>query len=251
MQPVKQKRAQVLAATIEQQIMDADWPVGEVLGSEHELLESHGVSRAVLREAVRILEHHGVAEMRKGRGGGLTVRRPDLAAMARSAALHLDYASVDDDELIEARLGVELMALDLTIERLDAGGRVALENHMAHEWEALDDRGAAPHAHDFHLLIARLSHNPVVGLLGEMLLDLQRGRQRINWPSLTVPPAIARRSVEAHQSVVDAVLAGDRDAARAAMAAHLGGLTRSGDDALCRGVGSPQAGYSDEDGVGR
>ena len=42
-------------------VLDRGWPVGTGLGSEAELIEQHGVSRSVVREAVRILEHHQVA----------------------------------------------------------------------------------------------------------------------------------------------------------------------------------------------
>ena len=64
------KLATVVARSIENQVVALGWPVGEVLGSEAELLERFGVSRAVLREAVRIVEHTGAARMRRGPGGG-------------------------------------------------------------------------------------------------------------------------------------------------------------------------------------
>lgn len=232
--PPAGKRAQQVADAIEAQIVGRRWPVGEVLGSEPELLEEHGVSRSVLREAVRILENHGVAEMRKGRGGGLTVRRPEVAPLARAAALYLDHQGATDVDLVETRLGLELTALDAAVANLDAGGRIALEEHAERERLALAETGLAPEAHSFHRLLVRLSHNPVLGLCTEMLLALQLEQQRTVWPDDRVPTLIARRSVDAHREITDAILAGDRDAAHAALRGHLGALAHGRATSICR-----------------
>src|SRR6202008_2145866 len=70
------KRAAKVADLIVEDVMASGWPVGEVLGSEAELLERYQVSRAVFREAVRLVEHQQVATMRRGPGGGLVVIEP-------------------------------------------------------------------------------------------------------------------------------------------------------------------------------
>src|SRR5687767_3646940 len=98
---------------IEHEIIEAGWPVGEILGSESELLDSHGVSRAVLREAIRLLEHHDVAMMRRGPGGGLVVKRPNPLAAVRPVSLYLEYEGVEPHELYEARSSLELTAVKL------------------------------------------------------------------------------------------------------------------------------------------
>ncbi|HEV7792184.1 MAG TPA: GntR family transcriptional regulator, partial [Pseudonocardia sp.] len=54
------KLAARVARQIEQDVLRTGWPVGEVLGSETELRERYQVSRAVLREAIRLVEHHQV-----------------------------------------------------------------------------------------------------------------------------------------------------------------------------------------------
>ena len=79
------KLGEQLAERVEEEIIASGWPVGKVLGSEAELIERYGVSRAVFREAMRIVDHHGVAEMRRGPGGGLVVVAPkaDAAVLFR------------------------------------------------------------------------------------------------------------------------------------------------------------------------
>ena len=107
------KLGQTIAQLIEQDIMERGWPLGEVLGSEAELIERFGVSRAAFREATRILEDHQTAVMRRGRGGGLIVTAPDSASVARVSALYLDYARISEEQLIDARTTVELRIVDL------------------------------------------------------------------------------------------------------------------------------------------
>ena len=70
------KLAEHVAAQIRGDIIAKGWPVGQVLAAEPELIERYGVSRSVLREAVRIVEYLGVARMRQGPGGGLVVTTP-------------------------------------------------------------------------------------------------------------------------------------------------------------------------------
>src|ERR1700726_1350908 len=78
----KLKKAEIVADQIEQTIVGQRWEPGELFGSEVELIARYGVSRAVFREAVRLLEHHGLAEMRRGLHGGLFIRQPDPAPVA-------------------------------------------------------------------------------------------------------------------------------------------------------------------------
>lgn len=236
------KLAQQVASSIETEITTAGWPVGEVLGSETELRERFGVSRAVLREAIRILENHGVAEMRKGRGGGLTVRRPEVASLARAAALHLDYEAASLEHLADARLALESAALELAFSQLDEGGRVALRAHMQMEHDALESTGFAAHAHGFHRLLTRLAHNPVLTMCTEMLLDVQQRRQRELWADDDVPTRFSHRSVESHQRIVDALLAGDLDGARHELTTHLGGLAHGRTTSLCGEPTAPASG---------
>src|SRR5690606_33498610 len=91
------KRAEQVAEAIEQSIVSMGWPIGDLVGSEQHLMEQYGVSRGVLREAVRILEHHGSGRMRRGPGGGLIVTAPNMHAVSRSAALYLRYARAGGD----------------------------------------------------------------------------------------------------------------------------------------------------------
>src|SRR5262245_31074298 len=105
------KAGEQLARRIEEEIIAAGWPVGMRLGSEPELIERYGISRAVLREAIRILEHHQVARTREGRGGGLVVTAPDSGAITRALELYLRYQGVSLVDLLETKRALEMAAL--------------------------------------------------------------------------------------------------------------------------------------------
>src|SRR6202050_431050 len=113
------KRAAKLADRIVGDVVALGWPVGDVIGSEAELLERYHVSRAVFREAVRLVEHQQVARTRRGPGGGLVVTEPTVDAVIDAVVLYLYRAEARLDELFEARLVLEDIATGLAPARLE------------------------------------------------------------------------------------------------------------------------------------
>src|SRR6201999_1943236 len=77
----KAKRASKVADRIIKDVIADDWQVGQILGSEADLVPRDPVSRAVFREAVRLVEHQQVARTRRGPGGGLVVTEPTVDAV--------------------------------------------------------------------------------------------------------------------------------------------------------------------------
>ena len=81
------KRASMIARQIEAEIVRRGWAIGESLGSEQALQQRFCVSRSVLREAVRLVEHHQVARMRRGPNGGLLICEPDAGPATRAVVI--------------------------------------------------------------------------------------------------------------------------------------------------------------------
>jgi len=217
------KLGEILAERIEDNIMSSGWPVGAVLGSEAELTEKYGVSRAVFREAMRIVDHHGVAEMRRGPGGGLVVTAPDIDAIVRAVSLQLQYERIQPGQVLESRNALELECARLAARRVDDEGRVRIEAFLAAEEQRITQtrragrsRGDLP-SHDFHLLLAELTGNPALCLLLQMttrVLGLQSPKSR----SLRQVAAEVHRT---HCHIAEAVMAGDEEAAERRMARHM------------------------------
>ncbi len=202
------KRALQVASAIESEITQRGWPIGESLGSEPALIGHYGVSRAVMREAIRIVESHGVARMQLGPGGGLTVTEPELDVVADSAALVLDFAGVRPRDLFEARNAVELEAVRLAAERIDEDDVTRLREMVSSEGEP--ERSIPPMR--LHLELARASGNPALVLLTHML-------NRLTAQYCPPSPSISEDRDQirsAHAAIVAAIVAGD-----AALAQHL------------------------------
>lgn len=217
------KMAEQLAARIEVKIIDAGWPVGEVLGTETELLRRFNVSRAVFREAVRILENHGVASMRRGPGGGLVVRAPDSTLVARAASLYLDHAQVTSEHLFEARLGIELLTTANAARRIGEQGISRLRAELQAEIDERPDQ-VFEHSHSLHVTIADLGGNPALTLFARVLVTLtdQHGRPSYEALDTSDQREAMREDVHhAHSHIVDAIIAGDAGLAQHRMRRHL------------------------------
>src|SRR5277367_5213865 len=162
--PVPTEAESTLAATVARQILtdvvDRGWPVGQVLGSQTALIERYGVSRAVFREAVRLVENQQVATMRRGPGGGLVVTEPTVDAIIDAAVLYLHRANTRLDEVFEARIVLEVIAAELATERLteeDTVGLRTLEKGVVRDHRAL------------HARLAALTGNPALELFVDIL----------------------------------------------------------------------------------
>lgn len=212
-----------LAASVARQLSDEivvrGWPVGAVLGSERELIERTGVSRGVLREAVRIVEHSGIARMRRGPGGGLVVCAPQLDAVAESISLFLRYEGVTRAQLFALRVTIELAAVVQAAERIDerAAGRlracVAAERRRGY-----GDTLASARPHALHVLIAELTGNPAMRLFARVLAGLASDGERA---SAAVEPRRAVVFGAAHHGIAEALAAGDAALAQLRMRRHL------------------------------
>ncbi|HVV12689.1 FadR/GntR family transcriptional regulator [Amycolatopsis sp.] len=218
------KLAEVVAARIHDEIARRGWPVGQVLGSEADLLARNGISRAVLREAVRLLEYHSVARMRRGPGGGLVVTEPDPAASIETMALYLDYRGVTAEDLRVVRDAVELGALQEAIRRR-AEPEVAQRLKAALARTGEPGPGGQSGSEVFHTELADVSGNPVLALFLRILTELWT-RHRAGTDATPQPGPGAIVEVESvHERILDAVLAGDEGVARHRMRRHLEALT--------------------------
>src|SRR5947209_17806516 len=164
------KRASKVARDIEADIVRRGWTVGEALGSEHALQQRYGVSRSVLREAVRLVEHHQVARMRRGPGGGLLICRPDAGPATRAVVIYLEYLGTTLVDLLNARLVLEPLAASLAAERIDETGidRLRAVLRAEEHWRP----GLPAPRDEFHIALAEESKNPVLQLFVDILMRL-------------------------------------------------------------------------------
>ena len=208
------KVAEMMLETILSNRLD----VGDRLPSERELGDQFGVSRTVVREAVRELVAKGVIEVRSG--SGLRVAAVDAAAVSESMSLFLRGGALDFEKVHEVRTLLEVHIAGLAAERAgpeDVAALRAVDERM--RAESGDVEAAARDDLEFHRVIALATHNELYLVLldsiGGSLIDIRRE----NLGSGSAPATL-----EQHAQVLDRIAAHDRDTAREAMAAHLDGV---------------------------
>ncbi len=188
--------------------MRRGWTVGELLGSESALQQHYGVSRSVLREAVRLVEHHQVARMRRGPNGGLLICEPDAGPAARAVVIYLEYLGTTLGDLLNARLVLEPLAAALAAERIDEAGIDRLRAVLRAEKHRKP--GASAPADEFHIALAEQSKNPVLQLFIDILMRLTRRCMRKSRTDSATDVVEAFEQVHHdHSDIVAAVTAGD------------------------------------------
>lgn len=172
-------------------------PSGTLLGSEATLREHYDVSRGAFREAVRILEYHGVVEVVRGPHGGLAVSIPSSEAASRAVALYASSSRVGHHHVLELRVAIETEVAGLAATSSDS-------------WPSslADVIGHLDSCHAIHGYIARRGKNRALEFLVEILTDLT--------------PDTAQADAEAdHLKLIRAIETGSADAARKAMREHI------------------------------
>jgi len=218
--PRSRKRAEQVAFGIMRDIIGRGQRAGDKLPHEAELLAEYAVSRSSLREALRLLEVQGLVTIRPGPGSGTEVGRIDPANLAGTLVLYLMLARVSLEQLLQAWGMVEPLLADLAARNPDRARVAALMQPFASGAARADrapDSGLA-----FHAAVAELSDNPVLELVLGAVGELVTEQVRIGAPGFGLSDA----TVDAHEEIADAVLAGDGPAAAAAMRRHLDEVTQ-------------------------
>ncbi len=194
-------------------------PPGERLPPERELSAMLGVSRDTLREAIRALAAEGIVESRRGRGGGTYVlRRPSHPADAPLSAV-VDGLPGGLDETLVFRRAVETGAAEAAALRTLSAAERRLLQARTTEAEAADLADYRIADTRYHLAVAELSGSP------QLTAAVAQARLRINDLLDTIPMLAVnlKHSAVQHQRITAAILGGDPDTARRAMAEHVDG----------------------------
>lgn len=221
-EPGNGKRAEAVARRITQTVVGDGMQPGQLVGTERELIEREGVSRAVLREAVRLLEHHQIARMRRGPGGGLFVFEPSAGAVTEIVAIYLARQGMCLGDLAELRTGVEVAIAGLAASRIDRDGTVRLREALQREATSLDD-DQADVVHDVHVAVAGAAHSRVLELIALVFIRLSR-LYEIERLAPKARKQIRAEVLHAHRAIAAAVESGDRELARHRMRRHLDAL---------------------------
>ncbi len=171
------RASELVADKLRSLIVNGEVHVGATLPSEKELVSQLGVSRATLREALRILESDGLIQTKTGPKGGIQVLRPGAANLTRSLSLLLQLEDTPFTMLLEARRLLEPLCANLGAERATAQELTELEHRIQLMREQIDDTGAYVQQQlAFHKGIFALAHNDVLRLYTTSVGDLISAR---------------------------------------------------------------------------
>jgi DNA-binding FadR family transcriptional regulator len=195
------KASIALADDLKAAIVRGALKAGARLPSEEELIQQSGYSRATVRESLRVLEREGLVDIRRGANGGLFVRHPDHASIARSLHLLLQFNHDDPRMILEARRELESLCTRLAATRISLGEITRLRESVERLKGMSDSRAAARENLVFHLNVVEATRNTVLqALVGAVRSLLYDSTIRIYYSQEKV-----RDAAEAHDKIVDAL----------------------------------------------
>lgn len=206
----------LVVSQIQRLIVDGQLRVGTRLPSEVELAAQLGVSRTVIREAVRILTAKGLLETRPGVGSIVRQMTRDQVVEPLGHLLRTHNVTLDDLHEVRGILEVEIAGM--AAQQADAEDIAKLRQAVEAMTRATNDAKAlAAHDAEFHRALAQATHNPLLVILLDSIRDLmQEVRLRVS-----SYPGIAEVIVPDHHRILNCVVARDGEGARHAMREHI------------------------------
>lgn len=221
------ERSKVYTSVVDQilaSIRSGRFPPGSSLPAERLLANQFRVSRGSLREAIRVLEHAGVLDVRTGSGTYVTEQSDSRVTLLRAqAAIIGEHSPLD---LIVARAAIEPACAEHAAISHHPSDLRAIEDAV--EQQAVltrEGKDATEVDNAFHLAVAAATHNGVLLAQERMLIDLMHEHM---WSELKHRTRTrlhaAEQYHEHHEHVLRAIR--QRDARRASqmMAMHMSAI---------------------------
>lgn len=204
---------------------------GDLLPSETSLAGGFGVSRPVIREALKNLEGKGVIEIVNGKGALIRPIDSDPLRLFFQRAMRTERGALL--ELLEVRKGLEVQAAVLAAARREEKELSALSGVVERMRQNLLDFEAYTRLDvEFHLRIAAASHNTMLVYLIESIREALRNSIITGLQSRGASPRIEAVQT-AHEVLLQALIDGDIEASRLAMVRHF--------DEAIEAITNPQA----------
>jgi DNA-binding FadR family transcriptional regulator len=222
--PAARRRAfEDVILQVEEAIADGRLEPGDRLPPERELAQQIGVSRASVREALRVLESFGILAARQGRGAdaGSVVRADGQTGLGGLLRIHSSLLKAPLSDLVELRVAIEAMTARAAAAHR-AGDELA---RLAAVIAEIEDRDAFLELDTgFHVALARASGNALAPLLMDALREAIALQMRAAFEAVADWDATRARIAADHAALAAAIQAGDEDGAAAVVTAHVTGF---------------------------
>ena len=196
-------------------IINGDLSHGELLPPEKQLCESLGVSRSILREAVRVLSAKGLVEVKQGHG--TFVRQPQIEVPEEAVRNYIMTRSFSLEQLMEVRIPIELEVARLAALRREETPLLAMEDSLLIMGGSLySDEAFAEADASFHRAVIEASGNPIFGIMvSSIMVNLHISRH------LAISHFGIEVVLEEHQDIMEAIRKQDPDMAVMKMKRHM------------------------------
>ncbi len=220
-QPIKPKKvSSQIADQIRSSILAGEFSPGDKLPPERELAEMFGVSRPSVREAINILAAAGLVKAYQG-GGTVVMSLVETAAGNPLTELIRNEQERALD-VIEVRKGMESWTAFYAAQRALPEDVRRLEDLVSGMERNLDGlRPSEDLDANFHIVIARATHNIVWLHLMQTLFDAMKEFQQTVWRAVYLTREDHHLLFEHHRRILDAIRTKDAEGAREAMSRHL------------------------------
>ncbi len=218
----QQKISETIASEIEHQLLEGIIQPGERLPSERDLAREFQVSRPSIREAILLLKSKNLLASRPGGGTyakvslGDSLTEPLVDLLASSPAMAQD--------LLEFRHALEgISAYYAALRATDIDHKIIqlrFDQFCKSQYNPDSQKEAAADV-DFHLSIAEASHNLVLLHVMRSMFELLHRSVELSFKNLYVDDKGREIIREQHQRIMEAILAGDGEAARANAYEHI------------------------------
>lgn len=189
------------------------------LPPERDLADQLGVSRTVLREAVRILVTKGLLETQAGKG--TTVRKITREQVVEPLSLLLRNhtgGEISFEQLYQVRTILEVEIAGLAASQATDADIAQLQQIVAGmEMAQKDVVTLAARDADFHSALARMTHNPLLAILVDSIRDLLQEYIARVTPYLDP----SQENLPLHQKLLERIEARDVEGTRQAMRENL------------------------------
>ncbi|WP_371657580.1 FadR/GntR family transcriptional regulator [Streptomyces sp. NBC_00280] len=223
------KASDVLAAEVRERILSGEFTEGMALPPERQLVDQTGLSRATVREALRILEVERLVRIRPGRGGGAFVHRPGHESVTNTVRLVIRGQQIRLEALHETREAIEPTCAALAAKRRTSADLAELDAAHAELIAADDDVPRFLRANvRWHTAVAKAGDN-------ELLIGFMTALSRSIYAATDIDrfmdAEIREVTTRAHARITEAIRVQDGPAAMRRMTRHVCGFARAAAEA--------------------
>jgi GntR family transcriptional regulator, transcriptional repressor for pyruvate dehydrogenase complex len=206
-------------AFLRDQLLEGTIRSGDRLVPERDLAAQLGVSRPIVREALRALSMMGAVEIQSR--VGTIVRQPDVSVLGDFFAYSLAQQKGAIEDVMQARIAIECQAVRLACQRSTAFDFKSLGHALEQIETTIDDpiKGSLAD-HEFHAALVRAAKSDTLASLYTAMASILMRSHRDRRAMIVMDAGIKKYLIADHRRIFEAVVAHDEEAADRLLREH-------------------------------